>query len=140
MAKTLKTKALEALLDSRTLSEAAQKAGIARKTLYDYMRNDSEFAKAFQAAQERLILERIETIDHDQKRAMQTVFAIMDDQNQPGAVRLRAAQTILETSEALRKCAAEIAAANAAATATKDENEMPTIVIRMDKERADQMN
>lgn len=128
MAKTMKAKALDALLDSRTITEAAQKAGISRKTLYEYMRNDPEFSQAFQAAQERLIFDRIEAISEDQQRALKTVCALMDDEKQPGAVRLRAAQTILETSEALRKCAAEIAAANT--TAATDAEAMPVIVIR----------
>lgn len=41
MSKDLKKdRALTALLESNTLTEAAEKAGISRKTLYNYIRND----------------------------------------------------------------------------------------------------
>lgn len=91
-----KARALDALLDSRTFTEAAEKAGIARKTLYSYLRDDVEFARAYKAAQERLTLERMEAIEADRQRAKAAIFAIMDDTKQPGAVRLKAAQSILE--------------------------------------------
>lgn len=91
-----RARALDALLDSRTFTEAAEKAGITRKTLYSYLRDDVEFARAYKAAQERLTLEHMEAIEADRQRAKAAIFAIMDDTKQPGAVRLKAAQSILE--------------------------------------------
>ena len=43
-----KKKALEALLDSRSLTEAADKAGITRRTLYGYIHHEPDFAKAYE--------------------------------------------------------------------------------------------
>lgn len=107
-----KQKALEALLDSATLSEAAERAGIARRTLYSYIRDDGEFAQAYKAAQERMTLERIESVEADRRRALDTIFALMDDAKQPGAIRLKAAQTILDATAATLEKADAIAARN----------------------------
>lgn len=110
-----KARALDALLDSRTFTEAAEKAGIARKTLYSYLRDDVEFARAYKSAQERLTLERMETIEADRQRAKAAIFALMDDTTQPGAVRLKAAQSILEAVTAEQGKIDAIAARNVTA-------------------------
>lgn len=110
-----KARALDALLDSATITEAAEKAGISRKTLYSYMREDVEFARAYKAAQERLTLERMATVEADRQRATATIFSLMDDKTQPGAVRLKAAQTILEAATAAQQQAAAIASRNVSA-------------------------
>ncbi len=107
-----KGKALAALLDSNTFTEAAEKAGISRKTLYSYMRDDLEFAEAYKAAQERLTIERLETVEADRQRAKAAIFAIMDDKTQPGAVRLKAAQSILDAATAAAERAEKIANVN----------------------------
>lgn len=113
----LKAKALAALLDSNTLEEAAQKAGINRKTLYSYMHDDADFAECYKAAQERLTLERVDSIEADRKRATAAILALMDDPKQPGAVRLKAAQTILESADLYQQRAAAITKSNIQATA-----------------------
>jgi len=95
-----KAKALAALLDSTTLTEAAEKAGLNRQTIYRYMRDDPEFSRAYKEAQERIAFEQAEAIIADRQRAKETIFAIMEDANQPGAVRLKVAQSVLQTSDA----------------------------------------
>ena len=101
MAKGLnKQKALAALLDSNTITEAAEKAGITRQTLYGYMRDDADFSRAYKIAQERIALEQAETIAEERRRAKDTIFSIMEDTAQPAAVRLKAAESVLEATEA----------------------------------------
>lgn len=95
-----KAKALAALLDSSTLTEAAEKAGLNRQTLYRYMRDDPDFSRAYKEAQERIALEQAETITEERRRAKDTIFSIMEDRAQPAAVRLKAAQSVLEATEA----------------------------------------
>lgn len=114
--KQSKARALEALLDSKTLTEAAEKAGISRKTLYGYMRDDEDFAMAYKAKQERQTLERLEEFEGQRRRALETISAIMDDTEQPGAVRLKAAAAILEAGRELDRQADVIARQNIAAT------------------------
>lgn len=95
-----KAKALAALLDSSTFTEAAEKAGISRQTLYRFMRDDADFSRAYKEAQERIALEQAETIAEERRRAKETIFSIMEDAAQPAAVRLKAAQSVLEATEA----------------------------------------
>lgn len=107
-----KARALAALLDSRTLTEAAEKAGITRKTLYSYIRDDLDFATAYKAAQEQMQLERMEAVADDRQRAKDAIIAIMEDEGQPGAVRLKAAVSLLQAADAEREKGATIAAQN----------------------------
>lgn len=109
-----KQKALEALLDSRTLTEAAQKAGISRRTLYTYIRTDLKFATAYQAAQEQSVIDQLEAISDEKSRAKAVILSLMEDEEQPAAVRLKAAQSILDTADALQKASASIASAKVA--------------------------
>ena len=109
-----KQNALDALLDSNTFTEAAEKAGISRKTLYNYMRTDTDFAQAYREARERLTLERLDAIENERQRAKDTILAIMDDAAQSSAVRLRAAQTILDAGQTIEKAADTLIAENAA--------------------------
>ena len=130
-AELLKAKALDALLESNSLTEAAAKAGINRKTLYGYIHNDAEFALNYKAAQERRTLERMDAIEADRQRATAAIFALMDDVEQPGMVRLKAAQTILEAAEGYQQRADAIATNNVEAHGGLTDNLfMPTIVIR----------
>lgn len=110
-----KARALDALLDSATLTEAAEKAGISRKTLYSYIRNDGDFARAYKEAQERLTLERIEDIKAERRKATDVILSLMNDQAQPGAVRLKAAQLILDSTSAAIEKAETITSRNVTA-------------------------
>lgn len=58
-------KALNALATTRNLSEAAEKAGISRKTLYHYIHNVYEFATAYR---EMLNWQLAQTMDDLQQR------------------------------------------------------------------------
>lgn len=104
-----KARALAALMDSATFTEAAEKAGITRKTLYSYIRGDAEFAKAYMDAQDQIALEQLESIEERRHRAEETIFEIMEDKTQPGAVRLKAAQSLLGAIAGAQERAEKIA-------------------------------
>lgn len=94
-----KTQALAALMDSGTLTEAAEKAGISRRTLYTYIREDHDFAKAYRGLQEAAATAAAEAAESRYKEASSVVKSIMDDESQPAAIRLKAAQIILEACD-----------------------------------------
>lgn len=104
--------ALAALLESSTLTEAAEKAGISRKTLYNYIRTDFEFSKAYKSLREQEAISALERLEEQRERASGVILSIMDDEEQPGMVRLKAAQAILEAAEEKRSLVACIAADN----------------------------
>lgn len=109
--------ALEALIDSRTLTEAATKAGISRKTLYNYIRNDVKFAKAYRQIIEESATASAENVEARAERAASTIEEIMSDPDQPPMVRLKAAEMILEDCDRKRSRVTSIAEANVATTA-----------------------
>lgn len=90
-----KARALEALMECDTFTEAAEKAEISRKTLYNYLTEDRDFAQAHRAMQERRAIERADLAEQNYKRAMDTVVELMEDKAVPSAVRLKAAVSML---------------------------------------------
>ena len=108
---------LQALLDSRTLTEAAEKAGVSRKTLYNYCRKDAKFAIAYRQIIEETATEAAEAVEARATNAASTIEEIMTDQEQPAAIRLKAAEIILIECDRKRKRVTSIAENNVASTA-----------------------
>ena len=115
-----KAAALRALMESDTLTEAAEKANISRKTLYNYMRSDMDFASTYKAMQEQAAVETAEAMKGNRARAEAVILAIMDDQNQPGAVRLKAAQAIMEETRKATETSKGIIAQHVSSLGWKD--------------------
>lgn len=92
--------ALLALLDDKTvtLTSKAEAAGISRRTLYSCLR-DRRFVDKYQQARELQAIERAEGLAAARQKALDAISAIMDDETQPGAVRVSAAKLII-TAEA----------------------------------------
>ena len=103
-------------MDSRTLTEAAEKAGISRKTLYNYVRNDVQFAKAYRQIIEETATAAAEAVDERADRAAATIEEIMADQEQPALTRLKAADMILQECDRRRSKVTSIAEGNVTTT------------------------
>lgn len=91
-----KAQALTALVECKTLTAAAESAGISRRTLYGYLTQDDEFARAYRDLLEQSQLEQLERVQEMRDTARETVTAIMTDGEQPAAIRLKAAAMVLE--------------------------------------------
>ena len=97
MAKDLKrAAALEALQTSSTFTEAAEKANISRRTLYDYLYNDKDFAFEYRKQLRLRSIAQAEQATNEREAALQAIRDIMNDDEQPAAVRLKAAEKLLE--------------------------------------------
>lgn len=105
-----KAAALAALAESSTLTEAAERAGISRRTLYGYIREDIDFSVAYKSLQEQATLRAYEAAAARRERASEVVEAIMEDTEQPGAVRLKAALALIEKADKLGAEALSLAA------------------------------
>ena len=110
MTEAAKQKALNALLDSSTLTEAAKKAGINRKTLYNYIHTDIDFARAYEEAQAQMVIAQLEDMSEAREQAREVITGIMQDEKQPAAIRLKAAQSVFSIAEAQQKRAEAITA------------------------------
>lgn len=107
-----KAAALAALMECNTLSAAAERAGISRKTLYNYIREDYDFARAYKALQEEAATSALERLEDQEAGALEVVRSILQDEKQAAAVRLKAAHELLSAAARQRETVAAITAAN----------------------------
>lgn len=96
---------IAALLQHGTVKEAAEKAGISPRALYDRM-GDREFKAQYSDAKADIIRQAVFSINGKLSAAVDAIADIMTDTNVNPATRLQAAQTILNNagklSETLR--------------------------------------
>ena len=89
---------IAALLQHGTIREAAQAAGISARTLYDRMRDDMDFRAEYAAAKNDIMRGAVIRINESLSAAVAAVTDIMNDTNANPAIRLQAAQTILNNA------------------------------------------
>ena len=101
MAKNTKTVSNEeiiaALLQHGTMKDAAAAAGTTPRTIYDRM-NDREFRAEYMEAKNDIIRKAVFTINKKLSAAIDAVSEIMEDTDTNPAIRLQAAQTILNNA------------------------------------------
>lgn len=88
---------IAALLAGGTIKAAAAAAGVSERTIYDRM-NEGAFQALYKAAKADLIRAAVFSLNGKMQAAIDTVTAIMQDENNNAAVRLQAAQTILNNA------------------------------------------
>ena len=88
---------ITALLANKTLRATAAAVGISERALYTRM-NDSEFSELYQATKADLLREAVLNFNGKIHAAIETVAQIMQDKDNNPAVRLQAAQTILNNA------------------------------------------
>lgn len=93
-----KAEALAALSSARTLTEAAQMAGISRTTLWAYLK-DKQFNDELQAFQTMRAWLRADSMEAARAEALEALRAIMTDPEAPAASRVNAAQQILREAQ-----------------------------------------
>ena len=96
--KTISDEAIiAALLDHGTIRAAAEAVGLSERTIYDRM-SDGEFQALYRAAKSDLVRAALLRINRHLERAIDTVAGIMEDEDNNAAVRLQAAQTIINSA------------------------------------------
>ena len=85
---------IAALMNSGTLAQAAQAAGISSRALYDRM-GDAEFRAEYRTAKAAILRQAAQTLNGRIAGAVDTIAEIMQDADANPAIRLQAAQTIL---------------------------------------------
>ena len=87
-------KIIAALMNSSTLAQAAQAAGISSRALYDRMGN-ADFRAEYRTAKAAIMRQATQTLNSRIAGAVDTIAEIMQDVDANPAIRLQAAQTIL---------------------------------------------
>lgn len=88
---------IAALLQHGTVREAAKAAGTTARTIYDRMQTQ-DFNAEYQAAKNELLRQASQSINDKLAAAIDEVAEIMADPNVNAAVRLQAAQTIINSA------------------------------------------
>lgn len=88
---------IAALLANGTIQAAADAVGLSPRTIYDRM-NGGEFQALYKAAKADLIRAAVFNINNQVQAAINTVVDVMQDENNNPAIRLQAAQTILNNA------------------------------------------
>ena len=88
---------IAALLQHGTIRAASAAVGLSERTLYDRM-NEGDFQALYKAAKADLIRAAVFNINNQLQAAIDTVVQVMQDENNNSAVRLQAAQTILNNA------------------------------------------
>ena len=88
---------VSALMCTPTMKEAAELAGLSTRALYDRM-SDGEFKGLYAAAKADLLRQTSKSLNDRLEAAITTIAGIMDDESNNAAVRLQAAQTILNNA------------------------------------------
>ncbi len=92
---TNQTKALIALLETSSITEASVKSGLSQETIYRYLR-DNAFQKEFRDARRATVDNAVSALQQATSDAVNTLRRNMSCDN--AAVEVRSAQIILELS------------------------------------------
>ena len=88
---------IAALLESGTVRAAAAKTGLTARTVYERM-GDRDFKAAYNSAKADIVRQAVFSINGKLAAAIDAVADIMNDKNTNAAVRLQAAQTIINNA------------------------------------------
>lgn len=89
---------IEALIQFGTVREAAENLGCKVRTIYNRMNNDPEFIEEFNAAKKDITRKAVASFNNKISLAIDEIFSIMTDKSVNAAIRLQAAQTILNNA------------------------------------------
>lgn len=90
-----KDKILEALTVSKDISEASKIAGVTRKTIYSYLK-DEDLIIAYRDIKHTQLREISEKISNGAKTAAKFLIEILDDASAPSNIKLHASTKLLD--------------------------------------------
>ena len=96
-------KAIVALLETRTVEEAAKRAGVAVRTLYRWLAEDEEFNARLRYTEDYLIGATVRRLLRLNEKAVRVIEDILDDEEISPSVRLRAAAIDFEMTLKIRE-------------------------------------
>lgn len=88
---------IAALLQHGTIKAAAEAAGTTPRTIYDRMR-EKDFRAEYEDAKTDIIRKAVISMNEKLSAAIDTVCDIMNDESANAAVRLQAAQTVINNA------------------------------------------
>jgi hypothetical protein len=89
-------RSIEALLVTRTFGAAAEKAGVDRRTIYRWIREDEVFREEFGAVRRETMAQTTARLQEISKDAVETLATIIKKEEAPAASRVSAIRTALD--------------------------------------------
>jgi hypothetical protein len=86
---------IAALLDCDSIAAAAAQAGIAEGTVYRWLK-DAAFEEAYRKARGQVVRHSIIKLQRATGRAVETLVAVMEDEDVTASARVSAAKAVLE--------------------------------------------
>ena len=96
------TQAITALLDSRTVADAAEKCGTPTRTIYRWLL-DPSFQAALRTAEEGVIDEAVRRLLGMQQQALSALQVVLVARDTPPSARVAAARVVLDAMLKLRE-------------------------------------
>lgn len=88
---------IAAILQHGTIKDAAAAVGVSPRTIYERM-NNCDFRAEYMAAKNDIIRKAVFTINENLSAAIDAINDLMTDKETPPAIRLQAAQTIINNA------------------------------------------
>jgi len=92
---TRQQKAIAALIETGTIKEAAEVAGIGQTTIFRWLQ-DSQFRRAYKEARGRLVELAISQVQKVCGEAVLVLQSIMNDKKLPASARVSASRAVLD--------------------------------------------
>ena len=96
------TAVIAALLETRTVADAAEKTGTPTRTIYRWLLQD-DFKAALQTAESGMIDEAVRRLLSMQQQALTALQVVMMARDTPPSARVAAARTVLDAMLKLRE-------------------------------------
>ena len=93
---------LEALLTSKNIEEASQKANVSRKTIYSYLNNDIELMTQYRNLKRCQLRDISEALTVASTKAVTTLTNVLDDIEADNKIKVQASSKILEMYMSIR--------------------------------------
>ena len=88
--------AIAALLTEASIEAAAQQVGIGYRTLHRWLREDTDFQKAYRKAKRHVVEQAMTQVQQASGTAVATLLAVMQDPETPASAKVSAAKAVLE--------------------------------------------
>lgn len=96
-------KTIAALFTCRTVAQAAQQAGVGRRTVYTWLCEDEAFQNAVREAEEAAIAGTVRRLCTLADKALSVLAGVLNDTKASQATRVRAAEVVLANLIRLRE-------------------------------------
>ena len=91
------SEAIAALIQNRTMRDAAKAVGVGEATLFRWLR-DQNFRDAYLTAKSQVVEQAISNLQNASGEAVDTLRQVMNDSNSPVSSKVTSARVILEIS------------------------------------------